>query len=64
MQLKYWVFLTGSWEIQAWMEQYLADGPKTLDVWIRMKFEGPRFYPEDTGKVNRMVVDSISLVEL
>ncbi len=64
MHLKYWVFLTGSWEIQAWMEQYLADGPKNLDVWIRMKFEGPRFYPEDAGKVNRMVVDSISLVEM
>ena len=64
LHMKYYVYLTGSWEIQASMEQYLEFGDKDLDIWIRIKFEGPKFYPEDVGKTNRIVVDSISFVEL
>ena len=64
LHMKYYIYLTGSWELQATMNQYLEFGEKDLDIWIRIKFEGPRFYPEDKGKTNRMVVDSISFVEL
>ena len=61
--LSHYVYLTRSWELQALMHQYLGTGAKDLDIWIRLKFEGPKFYPEDIGKVNRIVVDSISFVE-
>ncbi len=64
LHMKYYIYLTGSWELQATMNQYLEFGEKDLDIWIRIKFEGPKFYPEDVGKTNRMVVDSISFVEL
>ena len=64
LHMKYYIYLTGSWELQATMNQYLEFGEKDLDIWIRIKFEGPKFYPEDKGKTNRMVVDSISFVEL
>ncbi|MBQ7651147.1 MAG: DUF4838 domain-containing protein [Victivallales bacterium] len=64
LHMKYYVYLTGSWEIQASMGQYLEFGEKDLDIWIRIKFEGPKFYPEDVGKTNRIVVDSSSFVEL
>ena len=64
LHMKYYVYLTGSWELQATMGQYLEFGEKDLDIWIRIKFEGPKFYPEDVGKTNRIVVDSISFVEL
>ena len=64
LHMKYYVYLTGSWELQATMGQYLEFGAKDLDVWVRVKFEGPKFYPQDVGKTNRIVVDSISFVEL
>ena len=64
LHMKYYVYLTGSWELQASMGEYLEMGEKDLDIWIRIKFEGPQFYPEDVGKTNRIVVDSISFVEL
>ena len=62
---RYYIYLTRSWEIQASMLNYLAFGGKKLDVWVRLKFEGPMFYPDEPAeKTSRIVVDSISLVEL
>ena len=37
-------------------------GVKNLDVWCRVKFEGPDF--KKKGSRSRMLVDSISLIEL
>ena len=64
LNMTHYIYFTRSWELQALMHQYLETGSKELDIWLRIKFEGPKFYPEDIGKTNRIVVDSISLVEL
>jgi hypothetical protein len=57
-----YIYVTRSWEIQAKLRQYLELGPKNLDVWCRVKFEGPDFGKK--GDVSRMLVDSISVIEL
>ena len=56
-----YIYLTRSWNLQAHLKQYLELGGKTLDVWIRAKFEGPDWGRK--GSKSRLVVDSISVVE-
>ncbi len=61
--MKYYIYLTRSWEIQAHLDQYLELGAKDLDVWFRAKFIGPLYHKGATGK-SRIYIDSISCVEL
>ena len=57
-----YAYLTRSWNIQAKFKQYLELGEKNLDVWCRVKFEGPAY--KKKGTKNRILVDSISVIEL
>ena len=57
-----YVYVNRSRGIHAEMWQYLELGAKNLDVWCRIKFEGPDF--KKKGSRSRMLVDSISLIEL
>ena len=57
-----YAYVTRSWCIQAKFNRYLELGEKKLDVWCRVKFEGPAY--KKKGTKNRILVDSISVVEL
>lgn len=57
-----YVYVLRSWNIQAKLNKYLELGGKTLDVWCRVKFEGPLYKKQ--GTKNRILIDSISVVEL
>lgn len=56
------VSLTRIKAIQAKMFQYLELGSKKLDIWCRVRFEGPTY--KKKGTVDRIFVDSVSVIEL
>ncbi|MBQ6474418.1 MAG: DUF4838 domain-containing protein [Victivallales bacterium] len=63
LHMRYYIYLTRSWEIQAHLNQYLELGAKDLEIWFRAKFVGPLYHPGATGE-SRIYIDSISCVEL